>query len=359
MRGGRRDGTAGKPYMLHYAARFTAIEIEQSRMADPATPADRRSLRPILIWAIKILVSGGLLYVLLTRVDLGRLWQVARTASIGWLAAALALYLGMVLISTWRWWLLLGAQHVPVPFGRLFNSYLVATFSNNFLPSNIGGDVVRIRDTAKPAGSKTLATTVVLLDRGLGLLGLVFVAALGATRAAHESAAIGPVGPGVLWGMLAIGLAVSTPAVLVPSGVGRLLAPLQRLHREWVSERIDRLTTALARFRAAPGVLGACFLGAVAVQAVNVAFYAAIAQALSIPIPIAHLGILVPLSFIVQMAPVSVNGFGVREATFSFYFAQLHLPLESALALSFIGAALIMVFSTSGAVAYLTRRRDA
>jgi uncharacterized protein (TIRG00374 family) len=349
---------AGKPYMLHYAARSHAIEIEQSRMADPAVPADRRSLRPILIWVIKILVSGGLLYVLLTRVDLGRLWQVARTASIGWLATALGLYLGMVLISTWRWWLLLGTQHVPVPFGRLFNSYLVATFSNNFLPSNIGGDVVRIRDTAKPAGSKTLATTVVLLDRGLGLLGLVFVAALGATRAAHESAAIGPVGPGVLWGVLVVGLAVSTPAVLVPSGVGRLLAPLQRLHREWVSERIERLTTALARFRAAPGVLGACFLGAIAVQAVNVLFYAAIARALSIPIPLAHLGILVPLSFIVQMAPVSVNGFGVREATFSFYFAQLHLPLESALALSFIGAALIMVFSTSGAVAYLLRGRQ-
>jgi threonine/homoserine efflux transporter RhtA len=57
-----------------------------------------------------------------------------------------------------------------------------------------------------------------------------------------------------------------------------------------------------------------------------------------------------------QMLPVSVNGFGVREATFSFYFAQLHLPLESALALSFTGAAMIMLFSTSGAVAYLVRR---
>ena len=64
-----------------------------------------------------------------------------------------------------------------------------------------------------------------------------------------------------------------------------------------------------------------------------------------------------PLSFIVQMLPVSVNGFGVREATFGVYFTRLGLPLESALALSFIGAALIMLFSMSGAVVYLTRRR--
>ena len=92
------------------------------------------------------------------------------------------------------------------------------------------------------------------------------------------------------------------------------------------------------------------------VQALLVAFYAAIARALDIPISFAHLAILIPVSFIVQMLPVSVNGFGVREATFSFYFAALHLPIESALALSFIGAGLIIVFSTSGAVAYLTRR---
>ena len=53
-------------------------------------------------------------------------------------------------------------------------------FFNNFLPSNIGGDVVRIADTAPAAGSKTLATTVILVDRVLGLTALVIVAASGA-----------------------------------------------------------------------------------------------------------------------------------------------------------------------------------
>ncbi len=68
-------------------------------------------------------------------------------------------------------------------FRWLTGSFLVATFFNNFLPSNIGGDVIRIADTASAAGSKTLATTVVLIDRGIGLLGLVLLAALGATLA--------------------------------------------------------------------------------------------------------------------------------------------------------------------------------
>ena len=94
----------------------------------------------------------------------------------------------MVLASGWRWQTLLDAQHVRVPIGWLLNSYLVATFFNNFLPSNIGGDVIRIRDTAAQAGSKTLATTVVLMDRGLGLLGLLAIAAAGSSIASRIGA---------------------------------------------------------------------------------------------------------------------------------------------------------------------------
>jgi hypothetical protein len=57
------------------------------------------------------------------------------------------------------------------------------------------------------------------------------------------------------------------------------------------------------------------------------------------------------------MLPISVNGLGLREATFSFYFSRLGLPIESAVLLSLMGAALIMVFSLSGAAVYVTRGR--
>ncbi|HUR20131.1 MAG TPA: lysylphosphatidylglycerol synthase transmembrane domain-containing protein [Vicinamibacterales bacterium] len=315
--------------------------------------------RQWLVWLVKIVVSAGLLYVLLSRVDLARLWATARTASIPWLLAAVGLYFAMVFVSAWRWGLLLRAQRIAVRLASLLRSYLVATFFNNFLPSNIGGDVVRVRDTAQAAGSKTRAATVVLVDRGIGLLGLVFVAAAGASILPQGSPIVGPFGPRLLWLILAAGAALAAPLLLVPQRIGRLLTPLTALHQEWVEERIGRLVTALVRFRETPGALGLGFAGAILVQAILVAFYAAIAQALRVPIPMAHLAVMIPLSFIVQMAPVSVNGLGVREATFSYYFAQLGLPLESALALSFLGAVLVMIFSLSGAAAYLTRPRAA
>jgi hypothetical protein len=323
----------------------------------PSSGPQPRGGRHTLLWTLKILVSGGLLAVLLTRVDLARLWALSKTASIGWLGAALFVYFIGVVISVWRWGLLLDAQHVTVRFATRLKSYLVATFFNNFLPSNIGGDVIRIRDTAGAAGSKTLATTVVLVDRGLGLLGVVFVAASGATLAARMSAAIGPMAPGLLWGVLALAIALAAPVVLLPHGIGRLLRPLRAIHQEWVEERIERLTSALARFRDQPRALAACFAGAIVVQGLIVGFYWAIAIALGLQVPLAHLAIVVPMSLVVQMLPMSVNGFGVREATFGFYFTRLGQPLESALALSFIGAALIMIFSTSGVPFLLQRRR--
>ena len=141
----------------------------------------------------------------------------------------------------------------------------------------------------------------------------------------------------------------------MPEIVSKLLQPLRVFHQEWVDARIEKLTYTLTRFKETPGALAGCFAGAVVVQAILVGFYVAIARSMNIPIGFAELAVIVPVSFIVQMVPLSVNGFGVREATFGFYFTRLGLPLESALLVSFVGAALIMVFSLTGGVAYLRR----
>src|SRR5207247_1535821 len=145
----------------------------------PSAPSRRYA-----VIGVKIAVSAALLALLFSRIDVDRLWAGARNASLSWLAVALLLYLANVLAGIWRWWLLLDAQSVQVAPRTLLGSMLVALFFNNFLPSNIGGDVIRIRDTAGPAGSTTLATAVVLVDRALGFMGLVLVAASGATIAA-------------------------------------------------------------------------------------------------------------------------------------------------------------------------------
>jgi uncharacterized membrane protein YbhN (UPF0104 family) len=306
--------------------------------------------------AVKLAVSVALLALLFSRIDVARLWASVRRASVPWLLVAVSVYVLNVLAATWRWHLLLAAQDVPVRRRTLLGSFLVALFFNNFLPSNIGGDVIRISDTARAARSKTLAATIVLVDRGIGLMGLVLVAAIGATIAGSAGHAATPIWPSWLWAGFLVGTAAAAPAVIAPAGFGRLLQPLTVFHPEWVGGRIEKVTAVLARFRDRPTALGACFGGAIIVQATIVVFYAIVAYALHLNITFWDLAVIVPMSFVVQMLPLSVNGFGVREATFALYLQRVGQPLESALLVSLVPTALIMLCSLGGAAVYVSRR---
>ena len=323
-------------------------------MSSPEPEAS--SARAYGMTALKLGVSGALLAYLLSQIDVTELWESARRASVVWLLAGLLVYFIVVVVSVWRWHLLLEAQGVEVRRWSLFRSILVALFFNNFLPSNIGGDVIRIRDTAKAAGSTTLAATVVLVDRGLGLMGLVLIAAVGATIAESSLHTATPIWPSWLWAGFFAGTAAAAPAVIAPVGFARLLHPLTVFHPEWVGGRIEKLTAVLSRFHDQPGALAGCFGGAVLVQILSVVFYVIVAYALQLNMTFWDLAVIVPVSFVVQMLPVSVNGLGLREATFTFYFLRLGVPRESALLVSLVPTALIMLFSLSGAAVYVSRR---
>src|SRR5215207_9920564 len=101
--------------------------------------------RAAILQLVKVGVSVGLLVWLFRQVDAARLWSAARSASWSWLAVAALVYFVMLVVSSWRWNTLLRAQGVVMRLPTLIGSFLVATFFNNFLPSNVGGDVVRIR----------------------------------------------------------------------------------------------------------------------------------------------------------------------------------------------------------------------
>ena len=217
--------------------------------------------------AAKVVVSLALLVLLFSRVDMAHIWTSVRHASLPWLLAALCLYTLNIAASTWRWHTLLKAQDVPIRRRRLFGSFLVANFFNNFLPSNIGGDVIRIRDTAPAAQSTALAATVVLVDRGLGLMGLVLISAMGATVAVSlHGQGVLPVWPSWLWAGFFAGAAVAVPAMYSPESLGKVLRPLTFLHPEWVGEQIRTLTDTLMVFRQKPLSVVQCFGGAVLVQ---------------------------------------------------------------------------------------------
>jgi uncharacterized protein (TIRG00374 family) len=316
----------------------------------------RSRLKDVLI-VLKLTVSTALLVVLFRRADVPAMVTRFKEMDPFWTLAALGVYGLMLGVSAWRWRLLLRIQTIEVSLGTLTKSFLVATFFNNFLPSNIGGDVVRVADTAPFAGSKTLATTVVLIDRILGLIALLVLAA-GASALAWR---LGLPLDGMQYVWLA--LVVFTVGLLFflrnPDKLTRTVRTILADRLLAVQTRLQNLVTAITRFAQQPRGLWFAFGGAVVVQALLILFYVCAARSLAVPFPLLAASVIVPISLAVQMVPVSINGFGVREAVFAFFFTSLGLNVSSALTLSLGSAALIMLFSLSGGAVFMMRPRKA
>jgi uncharacterized protein (TIRG00374 family) len=309
-----------------------------------------------LFLAVKIAISLALLAYLLTTADLPALFNRVRNGDPLLLAGAVILYMLMLLICMWRWHLLLRAQGFAAAFGPLSASYLVATFFNNFLPSNIGGDLIRVRDSARLTGSATTSLAVVGIDRILGFAALYALAACayitGGPLVRHLAGArLVVFGLGGVFAALAL--------VFFMPGIARRLMDLSRLSRwEFARARFEVVQNAVHVYRRRIGVVWLAFAGSLALQGLLVCYYYLVAHGLRIPLSLAACFLMVPLCILVQALPISFNGWGVREGLYIVYFAQVGLPRDSALAFSLVGAGLIVLLSLSGAVVWAGRKEE-
>jgi hypothetical protein len=229
----------------------------------------------------------------------------------------------------------------------------VATFFNNFLPSNIGGDVVRVRDSSRLTGSTTTSLAVVAIDRILGL-GALYVLALGAFIMGGPSVR-GLAGARSV--LVVLGLVFTFLAyVFFRPGIARRVVSATGLARlPWALKRFETVQSAVHVYRSQVHAVWLAFLGSVALQAIVVYYYFTVARALRIPLPLSACFLMVPLCTLVQTVPISFNGWGIRESVFILYFHQVGLGKDSALAFSLVGAGLIVLMSLSGAIVWTAR----
>ena len=303
--------------------------------------------------AVKVTVSLVLLGYLFATSDLQALEERVRTADLLLLGAAVGCYLVMLALATWRWQLLLEALGVVAPLRHLTASYLVATFFNNFLPSNIGGDIVRVRDGSRLTGSTTSSLAVVGIDRILGLGALWVLAAVAFVFAGPQLRELA----GARAVLLGLGLVfVVLGTLFFRPGIARRVMAVSRLNAiEWARERFEVVQAAVHSYRAQVHTVWLAFAASLALQALVVLYFFAIARALRIPLSASAAFLMVPLCTLLQAVPISFNGWGLREGLFALYFSQIGLPRESALAFSLTGAGLIILLSLSGAVVWMAR----
>lgn len=297
---------------------------------------------------LKIAVSLVLLAVVLAFTGWREVLARLGGAQAGWLAAALGAYLAGVLVRALRWQVLLHGLGAREPgFLRLVGLYFVSFFFNSFLPTGIGGDVVRIAEVARTAGAARAASSVVA-DRAVGLVSASVLALLALPFA----------GTGVPWPIIAVAAAI---AAGVPAGFA-LVAGREAAGLAWLGRRVPLLrpladhrkvrevAEALTAYR--PRALAAALGVSIVFAASNAVSYACIGEAVGIRLPLAYYMLVSPIITLVLLLPISFNGLGTRDGAYLALFVPAGVTPDGALAMSLMYHALNYLTAIAGGVAY-------
>jgi glycosyltransferase 2 family protein len=94
------------------------------------------------------------------------------------LLAATAVYLLGILLTFYRWYVLVRAQDLPFTVLASVRLGLIGFFLSTFMPGSVGGDIIKAAFIAREQSRRTVAVATVLVDRAVGLCGLVWLVAL-------------------------------------------------------------------------------------------------------------------------------------------------------------------------------------
>jgi glycosyltransferase 2 family protein len=294
---------------------------------------------------LRTLGSLTLLGLLAWRMDWDRVG--ASFAHLNWALwlAALGLFVGAQVASSVRWWLLARVLGFDGSLGRYVAYYFIGTFFNLFLPTSVGGDVVRAWYLARheahaPGQRKIEAFLSVFADRVNGVLVLVALACVGTF--------VCPVPLPIWMNLAAWGIGAAALA-------GLASYPLLSRFADR-SERLRRLVEGGWTYLRHGRALAWATLLSVVVQVANVLVVWWVGLAMGLSVPGLYYAVMVPLVSLLTLLPISLNGMGLREAGTVLFLAPLGVGTAEGVTLSFLSFAAYCVTSLCGVGFYLFGR---
>jgi hypothetical protein len=297
------------------------------------------------LW-VRALVSAALLAGVALTIDFGAARDKLAEGSWGWFVGAVAALFGSFLLAGLRWRLFLDAAAIPTTTYLAIRAYLIGAFTNNFLPGQAGGDVTRAWVVSRP-GTRTSAITTVVIDRLTALACIVVIAwiALAADPGAVPGSLVGALGAATA--VLVVVLVVSV--LLVRGGTG-LARRLPRRAKVWLREaRSTVRACAQGAVLARTAVLGLAF------EALVLLALWFVAKAIDVDVSYSVLAVVVPPVLIVAALPISIAGYGVREASFVVLLGRVGIGSTDATLLSLVGGVAFALASLPGGLLLLQR----
>lgn len=305
--------------------------------------------RQTFVVLLKVALSAALIVFLIRRVQFEPLVARFQDISPQWTLLALAVFLGQVVLTGWRYGLIGRVLGAALPIREAINLMLIGQFFSQTLPSAIGGDAVRAYMMTRHGIRWGRAVSAVLCDRGIAMLVLMVIAT--ATIPIFLNRISEPI----------LRPLTSTPALAALLGIGALVLldddRLGKLHRWRVAKPFVILLADMRRIVFTSHESRTIIAISVATQFGVISSVWLLGKSLHLDIHFLDCLVLVPPIVVITLVPISIAGWGIREGAMIFGFALVGVPEADALALSVATGLCQIVAGIPGGLIWLGRGR--
>ncbi len=284
--------------------------------------------------ALRLGGSAVVLALLFRFLPFGQLSAALRRVPLGLWLLVLGGYLSAHAVGVLKWRLMVNLAGAELSIAQAARCYFAGLFGTLFLPSIVGGDVIRLGLALRLARNRAGALLGALLDRLLDVTALAGLAAFGAFLLPGT---LDPRSRRVFW-------AVATAVILVMAVLLAvfLLVPSRRFSYK-MRRRFVRLRQAMRSMSRRPKYVGLALSLGVAVQGSFVLLTTVIAAGCGLRVPLRAWLFAWPLAKLSALLPVTQGGIGVREVALAALVAPFGAAPVLTVAVGLVWEAIIIV----------------
>jgi hypothetical protein len=290
-------------------------------------------MKKLISFLLKLLISGTLLFIFISRVDIEAVKETISHTKIPIFIAGFFVYLSTIFVSTKRWSLFLPPG---MKYFKLVSMYFIGSFFNTFLPGLVGGDAVKAFYLYRHIGKGGLSLATVFMDRYMGLVALSsisLIAYAGGFSYVQDTQ--------LAWVIpLFFSLIIAGSIFLWKINWGRI-GLLKSFYEPLMSYKNKRNV-----------IYKGLLLGFI-VQTIGITSVLVLSRAIGLETPFIYFFMFIPLVAAASAIPVSIAGLGIREAGFVILFTKAGVTAESALSLSLVSFSVMCMANLIGGVEYL------
>jgi uncharacterized membrane protein YbhN (UPF0104 family) len=278
-------------------------------------------------WSWWLRVAGTifsliLLVWLLFQQDWLAISEAIRALPLWMIVVSLALLVVRHLWNTTRWYVLVRTQGIPLRFRRALQLVFTGLFVSNFLPSMVGGDVVRISGILQESENRVAGAASVVVDRLVGVFGMLFVLPLSAP---------------LIHLIFTKGFFLAGPLDLGETKFANKI-------RKGFKATLDALRIWLQR----PFTLALSLLASWLSVFSYLCCVLILAKAIGIPVNLMDIAGATALTYFITMIPLSINGYGIRELAIMGFYTHFGASAEQATVLALTTRFLFLLVSLPG-----------